>query len=285
MIKDILVCMDASSASRCRLDAASFLACRFSAHLTGLFVNPPPVPAVLALADAGFVADNGIVTTSASDHHCSAAGTVTNVKTFFRDRLERDQVAFDWRTSDGPVARDVSRCARFVDLAIIGQPSHDGALGTDELSVVGDILLESGRPILVVPQFGTFPTIGDHVLVAWDGSREATRAIHDALPFLVTAKTVTVFSVNPPPAAPGERRNWTADLVRHLARHSVKAESATAVGSGAPVGELILSRAADVEADLIVMGAYGHSRVRELLLGGATRTLLETMTVPVLMAH
>ncbi|MDE2166756.1 MAG: universal stress protein [Alphaproteobacteria bacterium] len=284
MIKDILVHMDASPASRCRLDVASATARRFDAHVTGLFVKSPPVPVGFALADAGFLADNDTAAIAAGDR-ASVERASIDVEKLFCDRLARDQVAFDWWTTDGTVARDVSHYARCVDLVILGQPYRDGDSLGGEFSVIGDILLEAGRPILIVPHFGSFPIIGDHALVAWNASREAARAIHDALPFLVTAKTVTVLSVDPTPVTPGARRTGAADVVRHLARHGVQAKAASAVGSSIPVGDLIVSRAADVEADLIVMGAYGHSRLRELLLGGATRTLLETMTVPVLMSH
>jgi len=121
------------------------------------------------------------------------------------------------------------------------------------------------------------------VLVAWNGSREATRAVHDALPLLRRAEKVTVLSIDPDEDA--EPRLPGADVSLHLARHGVTAQAATIAGTDVAVGDLLLSYAADHDIDLIVMGAYGHTRLREVVLGGATRTLLRHMTVPVLMSH
>jgi nucleotide-binding universal stress UspA family protein len=121
------------------------------------------------------------------------------------------------------------------------------------------------------------------VLVAWNGSREATRAVHDALPLLRRAEQVTVLSIDPDPAA--ERRLPGAHVSRHLTRHGVTVQSPTITGADGAVGDLLLSYVADHDIDLIVMGAYGHTRLREVVLGGATRTLLRHMTVPVLMSH
>jgi nucleotide-binding universal stress UspA family protein len=137
--------------------------------------------------------------------------------------------------------------------------------------------------VLVVPRYGTFDTVGERVLVAWNGSREATRAVHDALPILKLATKVTVLSIDPERDT-GDRIP-SADIALHLARHGVAAEGTSTVGLDISVGDLLLSRAADLGADLIVMGAYGHSRMRELVLGGATRHILQHMTVPVLMSH
>jgi len=145
------------------------------------------------------------------------------------------------------------------------------------------LALGVGRPVLIVPRYGTFETVGERVLVAWNGSREATRAVHDALPLLKLASSVTVLSIDPEHDT-GDRIPG-ADIALHLARHGVAAEGMSTVGLDISVGDLLLSRAADLGADLIVMGAYGHSRVRELVLGGATRHILQHMTVPVLMSH
>jgi nucleotide-binding universal stress UspA family protein len=139
-----------------------------------------------------------------------------------------------------------------------------------------------GRPVLVVPRYGTFPTIGERVLVAWNGAREAVRAVNDALPLLQRAQLVTVLSIDPSDA---DHRIPSADITLHLARHGVTAVAAQTRGTDLLVADILLSYAADLGADLIVSGAYGHTRLRELVLGGMTRHLLQTMTVPVLMSH
>src|SRR5215471_6305021 len=143
----------------------------------------------------------------------------------------------------------------------------------------------SGRPILVVPYVGNFADLGRRVVIGWNASREAARAVNDAMPLLTSAETVTVLTIDPRegPRAHGELPG--ADISLHLARHGVKAEIERTVSADLPVGEVLLSRVADLGADLLVMGAYGHSRARELLLGGATRSLLRSMTLPVLMSH
>jgi nucleotide-binding universal stress UspA family protein len=173
--------------------------------------------------------------------------------------------------------------ARYADLTVVGQgidlkdAPHDLAFLPEELA------LGVGRPVLVVPRYGTFETFGERVLIAWNGSREATRAVHDALPLLTRATKVTVLSIDPEPDSGA--RVPSADITLHLARHGVSAEADSTVALDMAVGDMLLSRAADLGANLLVMGAYGHSRVREMVLGGATRHILQHMTVPVLMSH
>jgi nucleotide-binding universal stress UspA family protein len=145
-----------------------------------------------------------------------------------------------------------------------------------------DVVLSSGHPTLVVPYAGRFETLGErHILVAWNGSREAVRAVHDALPFLREARSVTVVA-----ADLDEDGRKSLDLMaEHLARHEISTDLEPTTAADISVGDLLLSRTADLGSDLIVMGAYGHSRAREWILGGVTQHLLEQMTVPVLMSH
>ena len=138
---------------------------------------------------------------------------------------------------------------------------------------------------MIVPYAGRFDTVGSNVLVAWNATREAARAVNDAMPILQKAEKVTVLSINPPSEEAGGPVWPAADIALHLARHGVKAEASSTVSHEIDVGNAILSRAADFGSDLIVMGGYGHSRQREFILGGVTRTLLGHMTVPVIMSH
>jgi nucleotide-binding universal stress UspA family protein len=144
-------------------------------------------------------------------------------------------------------------------------------------------VLAAGRPVVILPSVGTFATLGRRILVAWNPSREATRAVTDAIPLLRLADLVHVMAVNPKATEHGTVAG--ADIGLYLARHGVRVEIKTDHGAEIDVGNELLSRAADLDADLIVMGGYGHSRLKEWVLGGATRTILESMTVPVLMSH
>jgi nucleotide-binding universal stress UspA family protein len=146
-------------------------------------------------------------------------------------------------------------------------------------------LLYCGGPVMIVPYMGPAATFGERVIVAWDASREAARAVNDALPLLKRAKQVGVVSVNPRPWPFAHGEEPGADIGLHLARHGVKVEVQRVEGRDIDTANAILSHVADRSADLLVMGGYGHSRLRELVLGGVTRTILTEMIVPVLMSH
>jgi nucleotide-binding universal stress UspA family protein len=147
------------------------------------------------------------------------------------------------------------------------------------------VTLASGRPILVVPYAGNFPNLGRRVVIGWNASREAARAVNDAMPLLTAAEIVSILTIDPRegPRAHGELPG--ADISLRFGAPRRQGRNRATVSADLPVGEALLSRAGDLGADLLVMGAYGHSRARELLLGGATRSLLRSMTLPVLMSH
>jgi nucleotide-binding universal stress UspA family protein len=189
-------------------------------------------------------------------------------------------VGIEWRQLDGQADRAVVAHARHADLTIVGQRSDDASEDSNRL--LEALIMESGRPVLAVPAYGKVERFGHHVLCAWNGTREAARAVADALPLLCQAEKVTILSIDPDQSA---ARLPGADIALHLARHGVAAEASTTFSGGLGVGDALLARASDLGADLIVMGAYGHSRAREAVFGGATRSLLDTMTVPVLMSH
>ena len=172
--------------------------------------------------------------------------------------------------------------ARYADLVVVGQADPEPTATPSDLPET--VALATGRPVLVVPHIGAKPP-GKTVLLCWNASREAARAAADALPFLKAAQKVIVLVVNPKVSAAGHGAEPGADAAAWLARHGVKVTVQRDVAPDADAGAVILSRAADLGADLIVMGIYGHSRLREMVLGGASRTLLGSMTVPVLMSH
>ena len=133
---------------------------------------------------------------------------------------------------------------------------------------------------MVVPRSGRFPKTGRTVLVAWKDSRESARAVRAALPLMVDAEKVILLQVDPPDGSDAQ----VIDKATHLARHGINADAHHTVSAGVPIGEVLLSSVADHDADCLVMGAYGHTRLREWVLGGATRSVLESMTVPTLLS-
>lgn len=191
----------------------------------------------------------------------------------------------EWVESDKLPVEAVEVHGRIFDLIVLGQPDPKPKdpmrlpAGIDVLP--HEVALRVGRPILAIPYVGSYPAIGSRVMVAWNGSREAARAVHDALPFLAKAEKTTVFSIDPDKmqGMPG------ADLGRQLARHGVQVEVAQTVSGKVDAGEALLSAVADASADLLVMGAYGHSRLREMIFGGVTEKVLGSMTVPVLLSN
>lgn len=185
----------------------------------------------------------------------------------------------------GDSVQGLAISARYADLIVLGQVDAENTDGPEQRDFPDHAILAAGRPLLMIPYAGTFNTIGEHVVVAWSATRESTRAVTDALPLLQRAKKVTVIIGDARPGAGGHGASPGADIALYLARQGVTVEVSLEQTAGIDVGSLLLSRIADLDADLLVMGAYGHSRMRELVLGGVTRTILRQMTVPVLMSH
>ena len=206
-------------------------------------------------------------------------------ETMFRQALEKGALAnADWRMSSDDALAAVALHSRYADLIVMGQPDLQDDSGV-EPAFAHRLVLMAGRPVLFVPYIGPYGTLGKRVLLAWNATREAARAATDALPFLQAADEVCVVVVNPGGASHGQVPG--ADIGLYLARHGVHAKVEVIEGADIfhDAGNLLLSRAADLSSDLIVMGAYGHSRFSELVLSGVTRTMFESMTVPVLMSH
>ena len=246
-IRDILVYADPSAASAERLDLAFRLAHRFEAYLIGV------VP-----EDAVTVGER------------------------FQKMLLNEAVPGEWHMSIGLTEPYVTRRAHCADLVVLGQriPDYSSGLYHPE-----DVVLSSSRPVLVVPYAGRRPDrLGENVLVAWNGSREAGRALQDALPLMSTSSAVTVLLVDPEEDADIE---LAEDLVAHLGRHGLHAKTQVIRRDlvTLAVSDTILTQVAELDTDLLVMGAYSHSRLREIVLGGVTRDILRDMNVPVLMAH
>jgi nucleotide-binding universal stress UspA family protein len=277
--KSILVQVDDTKACAARVDAAIGLALRHQAHLSALYVLAEPAGASFL---RGYLPPE-VLKDVAARAEARAREKLAGVSAV----AERNQVSFDTRI-DRSFAAEVADIfgmhARYADLAVVGQndPDEPSALPA---RLPEQVVLACGRPVLLIPYIGAGKSLGQRVVVAWDASREAARAVRDALPILIPAEAVKVVSVNPRPAELGHGDVPGADIALYLARHGVNVEVQRVETRDLDVGNALLSHVASEAADLLVMGGYGHSRLREVMLGGATRTILHDMTVPVLMSH
>jgi len=274
--KTILVHLDSGKRVAERVAIAKQLADTFDAHLTGLFaLSTPRIPSY-ALAEAG-----PVVVEAETRYRAEATRAA---ETAFTAATAHQSRSVEFRASRRDALAAVLLSARYADLVVAGQLEPEGRSGVDD-SFAEELVLGAGRPVLFVPYAGRFKEVGRRVLVAWNAGREAARAVSDALPLLGRAGMVQIVAFDPLKGDADHGDLPGADIALVLARHGVKVSVAQQHSDEVDVGNQILSRAADMQADLIVMGAYGHSRLRELVLGGVTRTLLDTMTVPVLMSH
>jgi nucleotide-binding universal stress UspA family protein len=285
--KDILVALDSAPAARGRIELAAALAERFGAHLIGLHAAlGAEAPRRRGYFD---YFDHSLLDPLYREYREKLEAEAERARALFEEIASRHGVSAEWRTASGYPSEITALSGRYVDLIVLGQLDPDDPQAMLFRPLPEEVALGVGRPILVVPYAGSWKEIGRRVLVGWDASREATRAVNDAMPLLAGAQMVTILAIDPADGpvdhGAGHGEVPGADIALHLARHGVRATTEATVSAGIGAGNALLSRASDLEADLLVMGAYGHSRVRELLLGGATRTVLESMTLPVLMAH
>jgi nucleotide-binding universal stress UspA family protein len=275
---DILVHVDASPRAQLRLDIAAALARQHGAHLTALQVIDVAVP-VMAMGDGG--GGGAVIAELMEQMRQSALVAGVKLKAAFETALAREGIMGEWRRVEGTTPEILALHGRYVDLLVMGQDDPE----SDNADLLETVLFDSGRPVLAIPFAGSFKTIGKRVLVGWNASREATRALHDALPLIAKAETATIFLANPKRGLGAHGEEPGADIARHLARHGLKVEVAKVIADDVSDSALLLNHASDMGADLVVMGAYGHSRLREFILGGVTRSLLREMTVPVLLSH
>lgn len=264
------------------LNMACALASRFNAHLTGTFVHEP------LYYRYPWTYEGGIVPDFSEDTKQAKAEADAAREVFEKACRAYGVDKWDWRYSEGEYLNTLVLTARYADAVLVGQPDPDDVedLQAKDPDLSAKLAIASGRPVIVVPYSGRFDTLGQRVLVAWNASREATRAVREALPLLTTAKQVHILAVNPETGDyRGHGEEPGADIALYLSRHGINAEAAQTVSGAVSVANTILSRAADLNADLICMGAYGHSRLRELTMGGVTHRIMREMPVPVLLAH
>lgn len=276
MIKDTVVNLSVGNSRDVAADYAVSVADAFGAHVAGMaFAYEPVIPGTVM---GGVPAE--LIEASLAESRKAAEDAIAR----FDQAAGRAGVSFESRVLDATLvgAADLfGRIARRFDLSVVAQAEPDKAAGED--LIIEAALFQSGRPVIVVPYIQRTGLVLERVLVCWDGGRTAARAIGDAIPFLTRAKAVDVVIVATEPGKGDEIPG--ADMGRHLARHGLKVEVKRIVAGDVDVANTILSYAADSSADFMVMGGYGHSRLREFILGGATRGILQSMTVPVLMSH
>jgi nucleotide-binding universal stress UspA family protein len=277
--KTILVCLNEIARNPVLLGLVSDIAVKQDAHVVGLYV----VPAVRIYPAVG----PGVFAEVVEEYRDAYKARAVEVRQQFEDHMGRQNVRFEWRFVDArsaEIAATVIEHGHQVDLVVLSQVDPDGESGI-EGGFAERVVMDSGRPVLVVPFYGAFKEVGRRALVAWNASREAARAAFDAVPILNTCQSVHVSWLDPqesldvPGSVPG------SELAAALSRHGVKVTTEGLPTDDIGVGEALLSHASDLGADLLVMGAYGHSRTREYVFGGATRTIFGSMTVPVLMSH
>jgi nucleotide-binding universal stress UspA family protein len=275
MIKDIIVNLGLGTRDPAGEVAVS-LAETFDAHVLGLaFAYDPIIPgSVMGPIPVEFI----------ETQRDQATGKAAAAIARFEEAARRAGVSYEHRILNASLsgASDhFSRMARRFDLVVAGQPDREDTIPEGILEE--GALFESARPVIIVPFIHKGGLKLERVMVCWDGSRAATRAVADALPLMRNAKKVEVVIVATSRSKSDEVPG--ADLGQHLARHGLEVDVKRITSGDIDVASTILSHAADSSADFIVMGGYGHSRLREFVLGGATRGILQSMTVPVLMSH
>jgi nucleotide-binding universal stress UspA family protein len=275
--KTILVHCDASRSVASRLAVASDVAQRFDARLIGLHAREP--------FDFAYMSEGSVAMAPLIDaYNAGCEAREKTARSAFDKASKGRNITAEWRFTEAFSEDALAVNARYADLLIVGQSDPDDPDGPRE-DLPEVTALATGRPVLVVPKIGAPATVGKTVMLCWNASRESARAAADALPFLRAADRAVVLVIDPHVASDGHGQEPGADVATWLARHGVKVDVQREVAADTDVGNVILSRAADLGVDLIVSGIYGHSRMREMILGGASRTLLSSMTVPVLMSH
>lgn len=273
---DIVVKVDSSEESDRTLEVGIELSRQFNAHLTAIH----PIQLLTMLPYTGMAGDAVVIQNYTHELEEQAEATGKKCRKLADEKLVR----LDWQAPVGMPNDLIEEAGRLVDLVILPQGNQ-----TEFESVLRglseDVLLSIGRPTLIVPYIGCQSMPFKRILVAWDGSQAAARALSDAMPFLLNAEHVEVTTAYEARKNTTTTTNNNENICAHLLRHGIGTESTSIPYKAVDIGNTILNHVSDTGADLLVMGAYGHSRLREIVLGGATRTLLRSLTVPVLMSH
>lgn len=281
MIKDVLVHLDGTPRDEERLQQAEALASVCQAHVTGLLTNPLPDMPLITPMDAGAAAAGILISLTEE-----ARGTGDTFQRRLTERMARFSVPNEIRRLDGTPGELTSQAAseaRWADLFIVSRP-YDVNETAHWDALFEAVLFEGGRSVLVVPPNHRPADSIRRILVCWRNTREAARAVAEAVPFLQKATKVTILAVDPD-TRKGTGSEPTADIAKHISRYGAPVEVSIARSEGRDISEVILDQARRTSSDLIVMGGYGHSRAREWMIGGATRNTLTVSEFPILIAH
>jgi nucleotide-binding universal stress UspA family protein len=276
--RSLLVQVDDTDQCDRRIGVAARLARIYGADLQGVYLTSAremtPFTAAM-LPDS--VVENRLHETGRAQAHAELR---------FRAGAAAEQLtAVSWSAPAGPAIDAAVLHMCYADIAVVGQPLPEDANAGFANDLLYGMLMGAGRPMLVVPHYGEYPVVGQNVLIAWKESRESTRAVCDALPLLKRAGRVVVMAIASPKDDAHAGSQSGVAIAAYLARHDIDVEVRPEVAEDIDAGNLLLSRAADLSTDLIVMGAYSRARLAERVWGGVTRLILESMTVPVLMSH
>ncbi len=276
MIKDIIVNLSVARNGSTVGNYAVSVAAALQAHLTGIaFIYDPVVP----VSGTGYIPAD-VIESQRADNETAAEAAIKDF-TAATDRAGISAEPQMLSASLTGAGDQFARMARRFDLAIVGQAQPE--MSTMEQIIGETTLFESGRPIIMVPYIQKAPFKTGNVMICWDGSRTAARAVADAIPILGKSSRIEIVSVTSERGKQDEIEG--ADIGQHLARHGLKVDVHRISRGNIDVADALLSHAADSAADLMVMGGYGHSRLREFVLGGVTRSIFQSMTLPVLLSH
>jgi nucleotide-binding universal stress UspA family protein len=276
--RTILVHLDDHERTAARLDVAIRLAQRFRAELVGMYLQPSYeiYPFAAEMLPADFVQQS--IEQRSEAQSAAEAG--------FRKAADGASLtACEFRAPAGDAYTIGTVHARYADLVVLGQPERGAGDYPFSNDLAHSLVMGSGRPVLLVPYAGQVATLGERVLIGWKDTREAARAVSDAMPLLKEARQLQAVAVSPKEDEGLEAVVAEKQLLRDFRMHGLDGSVRHNAAPDASAGEFLLSQAADSSADLIVMGGYSRRRIRELIWGGVTRTMLRSMTVPVLMSH
>ncbi len=275
--KTLLVCLNSEAEAKRLIPVACQLANQFDAHLIGLYsIQNLEIYASISMQ---------LSSDALAQLQSNQQATALEIKKLFDHHTHHQSFVSEWRqieTSTAATGERLAEQARCADLVIMSQldPEHNHP---GPAAIMRRVIEHSGRPVLVVPLFGTFDTIGKRTLIGWSGTRESARAVHDAIPLMLESINTQVFWVIGADTEQDDLMEHTGhETARCLNRHGITASVSHRARGDAPVGDELLNEASDSGADLIVTGAYGHSRLYDLVIGATTSHLLKYMTTPVL---
>jgi len=278
--KDVLVHLDNTEVCAARVAAALALAKRDGARVTGIAMALESTIATYIGID--------FPASLTEEQQALVENSANNAVARFKAAAKEAGVEYKVRTIKCPATKAAGRLAffaRHADMTFLGQADPDSAGRSFQESLLDSVLHHSGRPVYMVPYIGRFEHKTRHAVIAWDGSKKAVRAVSDAIPMLTARDEVDVLVVNPEQRSDEFGGQQGENLVEHLARYGINAKVVERTNPEVGVATVILNHIADVGADLLVMGAFGQSRLREKTFGGVTNTILHQMTAPVVMSE